>query len=68
MALNDDSIMSFGKHKDKKLSEVPNLWWEKAYRAGILSGDYKAYAEETVPILRWEKEKANRTQDRQKNH
>jgi hypothetical protein len=58
--LTDNDIMPFGKHKGKPLKEVPNGWWETMYRAGKLANDYKTYAEETVPILRWEKERQNK--------
>jgi uncharacterized protein (DUF3820 family) len=51
------TIMTWGKHKGKPLSEVPHSWFEWFYFRGKLSGDIKQYAEENVPIIRFSVEK-----------
>jgi uncharacterized protein (DUF3820 family) len=50
--MNDDTLMPFGKHKGKKLSDVPHGWFIYMNDRHRLSGKLKEYAEETVPILR----------------
>ncbi len=55
--MSDESIMAFGKHKGKPLSEVPHSWFEYMYYRNLLTGDLKKYAEENVAIRRFEKEK-----------
>lgn len=57
--MTDQSIMPFGKHKGKTLGEVPHAWFEYMYFRNRLSGELKKYAEENVPIIRFEKEKNN---------
>ena len=53
--MNDNSIMPFGKHKGKKMADVPWGWLIWMYDRKVLSGGVKAYAETTVPILRIQK-------------
>ncbi len=55
--LTGNSIMLFGKHKGKPLSEVPDSWYVYMHDRGKLSGAIKQYAEENVPILRFVAEK-----------
>jgi uncharacterized protein (DUF3820 family) len=52
MALTDDSIMKFGKHKGKKLSEIPNGYFLYLYDRKMLSEELKSYVEHSVPVLR----------------
>ncbi len=67
MALTDNDIMPFGKHKGKKLSDVPHGYWLYMYDGKMLNKDYKEYAEEAVPSLRTLKEMANRNQDQERS-
>lgn len=55
--MTDQSIMPFGKHKGKTLAEVPHSWFEYMYYRDRLTGELKNYAEENVPIIRFEKQK-----------
>ena len=57
--VTDETIVPFGKHKNKKAGEVPNGYWLYMYDRKKLKGEWKDYAEETVPILRFQKEKSN---------
>ncbi len=50
--MDDNSLMPFGKHKGKKMSEVPHGWFIYLYDRGLLRGDIKTYAETNVPILK----------------
>jgi uncharacterized protein (DUF3820 family) len=55
--MTNQYIIPFGKHKGKLLSEVPHSWYEYMYFRNKLSGEIKSYAEENVPIIRFDKEK-----------
>lgn len=48
--------MPFGKHKGKKLEDVPHSYWLYLYDRNKLSGVLKEYVENTVPVLRTIKE------------
>lgn len=61
--LNDESIMPFGKHKGNRLDAIPHGWWIWMYDHKKLKGQYKEYAERTVPILRIQAEQERRKND-----
>lgn len=52
MPLTDDSIMKFGKHKGKKLIDIPNGYFLYLYDRKMLNGELKIYVEQSVPVLR----------------
>ncbi len=54
---NDQTILSFGKHKNKPLKDVPDGWFIYMHDRGKLSAELKAYAEQRVPVLRFQAEK-----------
>lgn len=54
--LDDNSIMPFGKHKGEKLANVPAGYLLYMYDSGYLKGDLKAYAEENIAVLKFQKE------------
>lgn len=49
--------MPWGKHQGKPMKDVPHGWFIWQYDRGYLKGDVKKYAEENVPILRFQAEK-----------
>jgi uncharacterized protein (DUF3820 family) len=51
--ITDETIVPFGKHKGKKAGEVPNGYWLYMYDRNKLTGEWKKYAEQQVPILRF---------------
>ena len=55
--MKETDIMPFGKHKGKPLSEVPHSWFIFMYDRGKLTGEIKLFAEENVPILRFQAQK-----------
>ncbi len=52
MKLTEDSIMLFGKHKGKKLSEIPNGYFLYLYDRKIIKGELKKYVENLIPMLK----------------
>jgi uncharacterized protein (DUF3820 family) len=50
--LTDQSIMSFGKHKGKKLIEIPDEYFVWLYDNGLQAGDLKMYIEDSVPAIK----------------
>jgi uncharacterized protein (DUF3820 family) len=52
MKLTENSIMLFGKHKGKKLSERPNGYFLYLYDRKIIKGDLKKYVENLIPMLK----------------
>lgn len=60
--MNDDSIMRFGAHKGKKLSDVPADYLIYAYENFELEHrpEFKKYLEENIDVLRKEA-KENKT-------
>ncbi len=55
--LTDNSRMSFGKYKGKRLGDIPDSYFLFMYDRKKLTAELKAYAEERVPILRYLAEK-----------
>ena len=55
--MTSESIMAFGKHKGKPLSEIPHSWFEYMYYRHLLTGELKKYAEENVGIIRFQLDK-----------
>jgi uncharacterized protein (DUF3820 family) len=55
--MKDSDKMPFGKHKGKPLVEVPHLYWIYLYDLKKLNGELLRYAEENVPVLRFQLEK-----------
>ncbi len=53
--MNDNSIMPLGKHKGKKLEDVPQGWFIWMHDHNKLKGELKKYAEENINILRFQK-------------
>lgn len=59
--MTDDSLMPFGKYKDKPLRDVPDGYLLYQYDANKLSGELKEYVENRIPVLRFQKEKKKAT-------
>lgn len=55
--MTGESIMPFGKHKGKRLDEIPDGYWIYQYDRGQLKGELLKYAEENVSIIRFMNEK-----------
>jgi uncharacterized protein (DUF3820 family) len=59
--MDDNSLMPFGVHKDKKMQDVPSyylLWlWEQGQQgsgSGITNKELKAYIEDNLDALKME--------------
>lgn len=61
MPFSDDTIIQFGKHKGKKMSEVPDGYFLYLYDRNKLKGELKEYVENRIPMLRTLKQKNNLT-------
>lgn len=48
----DDTIISFGLHKGKKLSDVPDSYLLFLYESGKAFGDLKAYIIDNLEAIR----------------
>jgi uncharacterized protein (DUF3820 family) len=55
--MTGESIMPYGKHKGKRLDEIPDGYWLYMYDRKQLKGKLLKYVEETVPLIRFLKEK-----------
>lgn len=49
---NDDTIMEFGMHKNKKLCDVPDSYFLFLYNEGKLYGKLKAYVLENLDAIK----------------
>ena len=52
MNLTGDSIMKFGKHKGKKLSDIPTGYFLYLYDRKLINDELKKYLENNVPVLK----------------
>jgi uncharacterized protein (DUF3820 family) len=52
MILTDESIMKFGKHKGKKLVDIPSAYFVYLYDRKLVTGELKKYIEKSVPYLK----------------
>jgi uncharacterized protein (DUF3820 family) len=59
MMNSQDLILNFGKHKGKKLSEVPHAYLLYLYDRKFLKGKLKKAVEQEVPVLRSIKNKSD---------
>lgn len=55
MALEDDSIMPWGKHQGQEMQDVPASYLLWLYDNEKCSGEVKAYIEDNLDVLRKEK-------------
>lgn len=49
--MNDNSLMPFGMHRDKKLEDVPARYLLWMYGEGKLYGELKKYVEDNKDVL-----------------
>lgn len=54
MAFNDQSLMPFGKHKRKKMEDVPASYLLYLWNDGVQHPDVRAYIEENLSVLQFE--------------
>jgi len=54
MALNDKSLMPFGKYKGKAMANVPADYLLWLYDNGLKNGDVKAYIIDNMEVLQSE--------------
>jgi uncharacterized protein (DUF3820 family) len=52
VSLTDDSIMKFGKHKGKRLGDIPQGYFVYLYDMKMVTGQMKKYIENSVPFLK----------------
>lgn len=50
--LNEEHVISFGKHKGKKIRDVPTGYWIYLYDRNLLKGELKTFIENYVPLLK----------------
>ena len=55
--MDDNTIITFGMHKGKKLANVPAGYLLWLYNSGKAKGELKAYIEENKEVLEIELEK-----------
>lgn len=52
--LSDHSLMPFGKHKGRKMANVPSDYLLYLYNKDLEDGDVKTYIEENIDVLKKE--------------
>lgn len=52
--MDDNSIMPFGKHKGKKMANVPGDYLKWLYKERKAYGKLKAYIEENLDVIKFE--------------
>lgn len=54
MALDDNSIMTFGKYKGEKLANVPARYLYWLYTEGSITSDLRQYIKENLDVIKKE--------------
>ena len=52
MALTDESIMPFGKHKGEKMANVPASYLLWLYEENKCAGDIKEYIKDNLDVIK----------------
>ena len=58
--MDDNTIITFGMHKGKKLANVPAGYLIWLYESGRAKGELRQYIEENMDVLKTELERAEK--------